>query len=240
MTIYALTEKSPYKTLNEDRIIIGKSILADGTLVSDINKGIFAVADGVGGNNAGEKASSFVSTKLVALNSVNIELLVSINNELLEYSNNVDDYHGMATTLSGICINDDDISLFNVGNSRTYIIQNNKYLKQLTEDDTTLNFLLKTGQLDVDNVNDFNRKNEITACFGGGNSQLFKIKISSLKSLNSPILITSDGIHDYLSIDEIEDIIIEFGISLDACKELKKAARNAGSTDDISVILGGF
>ena len=80
--------------------------------------------------------------------------------------------------------------------------------------------------------------NEIIACFGGGNSNLFVIKLSVLGIL-SPILLTSDGIHDYLSVDEIEDIIDDNGISIIACKKMIEAARQNGSTDDASVIMGG-
>ena len=55
----------------------------------------------------------------------------------------------------------------------------------------------------------------------------------------SPVILSSDGIHDYLSVDEIEDIIDDNGISIIACKKMIEAARQNGSTDDASVIIGG-
>ena len=52
-------------------------------------------------------------------------------------------------------------------------------------------------------------------------------------------MITSDGIHDYLSTDELEDTIDDYGISLQACEKLIELARQNGSKDDASVIMGG-
>ena len=49
---------------------------------------------------------------------------------------------------------------------------------------------------------------------------------------------TSDGIHDYISIDLMEDIIAENGITALACEAMISAARDAGSKDDISIVIG--
>lgn len=144
----------------------------------------------------------------------------------------------MATTLSGVSICQDNNYLFSIGNTRVYLLQSRKYLKQLTTDDTTLNYLLATGQLSAEDAETFERKNEITACFGGGSARLFKNKFSKIDPLTSPLMITSDGIHDYISIDEMEDIIAEHGLTVTACEALVSAARAGGSHDDISVVLG--
>ena len=69
-------------------------------------------------------------------------------------------------------------------------------------------------------------------------AHLFKIKFSTIESLSSPIIMTSDGIHDYISIDLMEDIIAENGITVSACQAMITAARDAGSKDDISIVIG--
>ena len=51
-------------------------------------------------------------------------------------------------------------------------------------------------------------------------------------------MITSDGIHDYISIDLMEDIIADNGITVSACEAIIATARNAGSKDDISIVMG--
>ena len=239
MNVIAVTRKGLNKTENEDRIIVGKTIVAGGTLFSEIENGIIAVADGVGGHNAGAIASHFVANKLCHLKEISVELLRTINDELIAISETTERQKGMATTLSGICCTEGKLQLFSIGNTRVYLLQSRKYLKQLTTDDTTLNYLLATGQLAPEDTDSFERKNEITACFGGGSQDLFKMKVTYIEPLAAPVMITSDGIHDYLSVDQMEDIIEKHGLNETACIEMIKLARNNGSLDDASIILGG-
>lgn len=239
MKIIAVTQKGLNKDENEDRIIVGKSIVAEGNFVTEVTNGCIAIADGVGGHNAGYVASHFVANSLTMSKNITVELLASINAELLELAKSKEEYQGMATTLAGIELSQEDIRLFSIGNTRIYTIQSGKYLKQLTTDDTTLNYLLATGQLKQEEAKSFDRKNEITACFGGGTIDLFKIKLNVIAPLNSLVLMTSDGIHDHISIDQMEDIIAEYGLSSVSCEKMIAAARNSGSTDDISILLGG-
>lgn len=238
MNIIAITQKGPNKAENEDRIILGKNIIAEGIFQTQLANGIIAVADGVGGNNAGAVASHYVAQQLSTLNTVSENELTRINEELLSLSLECSSCENMATTLSGVASFNGVTQLFSIGNTRIYLLQGRKYLKQLTTDDTTLNYLLATGQLSPEEAKTFDRKNEITACFGGGASHLFKIKFSTIESLSSPIIMTSDGIHDYISIDLMEDIIAENGITVSACQAMITAARDAGSKDDISIVIG--
>lgn len=238
MKVIAITQKGPYKKENEDRIIVGKSVISSGAFITDFSNGVIAIADGVGGNNAGAVASHFVAGKITATEELTIQKLSDINRELLNISFEKNEYKGMATTFSGVQILSENNNLFNIGNSRVYLLQGGKYLKQITKDDTTLNYLLATGQLSSDEVKNFDRKNEITACFGGGNENYFKIRVEPMSTIVSPIMITSDGVHDYLSIDEMEDILDQFGLSVATAEEMIARARANGSLDDASIILG--
>lgn len=238
MNIIAITRKGPSKAENEDRIVIGKNLLAEGNIQATFSSGIVAVADGVGGNNAGAVASHFVAQNLTSIDETSQEVFAKINYDLLQLSETRADYSNMATTLSGISVSGSKTILFSIGNTRVYLLQGGKYLKQLTSDDTTLNYLLATGQLAAEDAESFSRKNEITACFGGGAAHLLKIKCNPVDSLTAPFMMTSDGIHDYVSVDQMEDIIAEYGLSFNACEALVAAARAGGSHDDISVILG--
>lgn len=239
MKIFAITQKGSNKNENEDRIVVGKSIVAEGDFVTEITEGCIAIADGVGGHNAGYVASHFVANSLTISKNITVELLTNINTELLDLAKSNEEYQGMVTTLAGIELSRENIRLFSIGNTRIYTIQSGKYLKQLTTDDTTLNYLLATGQLQQEEAESFDRKNEITACFGGGTIDLFKIKLNVIEPLKSPVLMTSDGIHDHISIDQMEDIIAEYGVSSVSCEKIIAVARNSGSTDDISILLGG-
>lgn len=238
MKIFATTQKGIGKAENEDRIVIGKTILSSGIFQTEEDCSIVAIADGVGGNNAGFVASDFIANKIRGFKSVSEELFSDINKDLLNLSNTSKDLNGMATTLSGFCVNADSINLFSIGNTRVYSLQGRKYLKQLTVDDTTLQHLISRGQISSEEAECFDRKNEITCCFGGGDSSLFKIKINQTEKFSVPFLITSDGAHDYLSTDILEDIITEYGISVESCEKIIDSARKNGSQDDISIVLG--
>lgn len=108
MNIIAITQKGLNKAENEDRIIIGKSIVADGLFRTENTPEIIAVADGVGGNCAGAVASHFVAQRLTSLDKVSREVFLEINNDLLTLSSSRSGYENMATTLSGVAIVNDE------------------------------------------------------------------------------------------------------------------------------------
>ena len=129
----------------------------------------------------------------------------------------------------------DSSYLFHVGNTRIYGLQGS-YLKQLTEDQTTYQWLLNIGQIEAaEKCN----KNEITNCLGGGNAQYGSgvcVKENSALSSYKRILLTSDGIHEYVSIDDLEDFMYG-NISEITMKGLLDKANKNGSSDDKTIIV---
>lgn len=232
MRILAYTEKGPHKAQNEDRAICGDRVLETG--FTEAFGSLFAVADGVGGRKAGAVASEFVARQLLELTQITPESLKGINQALLAMSR--DETAGMATTLAGLCLGENSATLFSVGNCRVYLLQGS-YLKQLTVDDTLVQHLLATRQLTQDQARDFDRKNQITACFGGGDPALFRLKCTQLPLPQGPVLITSDGIHDHLTVDEMEAILQKYGPTVDACQALTQAARANHSQDDATAVI---
>ncbi len=238
MKITALTQKGKNKLENEDRIIIGKTILSGGVLEGDFANDIIAIADGVGGNNAGAVASHAVAYELTCCPEITTEQLDKINQSLVEKSYSDDTLKGMATTLSCLSVQNSKGRIYHVGNTRVYALQGGKYLKQLTSDDTTVNYLLSSGRLTEEEAKTYENKSEITACFGGGDTALLKIKTVDIEVSNTALIFTTDGIHDYLTIDEFEDIIEEEKDYLSICKKAMEQAIINGSTDDMSIIIG--
>lgn len=233
MKIYAATQKGVQKARNEDRVVLNQNILTVGIYECECTEGFVAVADGVGGNNAGAVASQFVAEELGKCDHT-IKNLTEINRKLIERSRADEAFAGMATTLAMVDFTEDSAKITYVGNTRVYVVVNGKYLKQLTRDDTTLEYLLATGQLDSFTAESFERKNEITACFGADNPALLKLKQIDASGLDALIL-TSDGIHDYVSLDEMEDIYCTENDREKFCKKLIEQARKNGSMDDMSI-----
>lgn len=239
--IYAMTEKGDHNE-NEDRILINDTILSVGTFETECGGKLkICIADGVGGKNAGVAASSFVCKSLKSIVPSGKNDLIEINSQLLTKSTENANYSGMATTLSGICIDDEKASIFHVGNTRIYVFQSG-YIKQITEDHTTVNWLVKAGKISKKEAEAYDRRNEITACFGGGNPTLINSLVfeENNKTLSNAkrIILTSDGLHEYVSIDKLEDILNNESISpLRACVEIINIAKGNGSTDDKSIVI---
>lgn len=241
MKIYAMTEKGDHSE-NEDRILINDTIVSAGTFEAKCDSNLkICVADGVGGNNAGTVASSFVCESLKTIVPSGKNDLVDINSQLLTKSTENANYNGMATTLSGICISDEKASSFHIGNTRIYVFQGN-YIKQITEDHTSVNWLVKTGKLSKKEAETYDRRNEITACFGGGNPALINYLVfeESNEALSNAkrIILTSDGVHEYVSVDELEDVLNNEALEpISMCKEIINLAKASGSTDDKSIVI---
>lgn len=241
MRIYAMTEKGEHSE-NEDRILINGNVISDGFFETVSNeKTTICIADGVGGNNAGAIASAFVCQNLKNIDSVNKDYLIDINNRLIERSVSNASFKGMATTLSGICIDDDSANIFHIGNTRIYVFQGN-YIKQITEDHTSVNWLVKTGKLSKKESETYDRRNEITACFGGGNpalinSLVFEENVETLMNTKRMVL-TSDGIHEYVSDNDLEIHLNNRNIDVVcACREIIDIAKANGSFDDKSIVI---
>lgn len=241
MKIYAMTEKGEHSE-NEDRILINDTIVSDGTFETECDGNLkICVADGVGGNNAGAVASSFVCENLKNIVPSGKKDLVDINSRLLMKSTKNANYNGMATTLSGICISDEKARSFHIGNTRIYVFQGS-YIKQITEDHTSVNWLVKTGKLSKKEAETYDRRNEITACFGGGNPALINSLVfeesNEVLSNAKRIVLTSDGVHEYVFVDELEDVLNNEALEpISMCKEILNLAKANGSTDDKSIVI---
>lgn len=236
--IYVMTQAGHGKDISEDTVLVGCQIYSNVTDMVEVpDEGLICVADGVGGNNAGEEASSFVLEALADYqwsdDDAMREKLMEINLQLIAMSKEDSKLSNMATTLSGVCIKDGELKIVHVGNTRVYAMQGH-YLKQLTSDHTVYNWLKSLGRIEEAEACN---KNEITSCFGGGDEKLLeKLYVQSVNEVKT-LLLTSDGIHEYVSIDDLEDIINSDIPNDEKCNAIQEAALLAGSTDDMTAVL---
>ena len=200
------------------------------------------IGDGVGGNAGGNEASIFVMQNIANLNLdySNDQLranLLNINDMLVIYAKSVSGHANMATTFTGLFFDKNGVKIAHCGNTRVYALQGN-FLKQITLDQTLYQWLVSIGNIDA--AEGCNR-NEIRGAFGGGSSKyvdLLSVDNVFEKGLPPLILLTSDGIHDSLDIDEIEDIVAEAGLSSkEKVNKMIDTAVGKGTQDDCTVIL---
>lgn len=241
MQVFAYSQRGIGKVENEDRIIVGHTVLSNGFLETEYFGGPIAIADGVGGNNAGAVASHYLATKLSEMDFVEEHDLKKLNAEVVLLSEQDSNLHGMASTLSGLTFKESAMSIFHAGNTRIYSLSQRGYLRRITKDDTVVRFLIESGQLTEEQAQTFERRNEITTCFGGGKNELLQLKMFDEPLQGKAVLLTCDGIHDYISDDQMETILNSCGENYHlALKEMVSLARSAGSLDDASVVFAVF
>lgn len=236
--IYVSTHAGGRHSISEDAVLVGSEVLYEtSTELPMPDSGFVCIADGVGGNRGGDQAARFLLEELSGL-SLDAdkdlkESLKEINEHLISSALADGDAPDMATTLTGFYFYNQLCKIVHVGNTRAYIKQG-KYLKQITSDHTTYNWLLSAGQNEAAAKCN---KSEITNCFGGNNASLLsKLFISECQQF-SLALLTSDGVHEYVDLDFLETIISGEGTLGDKCDKIIQGALGAGSEDDLSVVI---
>lgn len=226
---------------NEDMILVGSSFIRNDNINSKIEltpekRIILAVADGMGGHNGGEFASSdalhnlrFFFSDLPAgltaeeFNKMMLVWLESINH-IFDSKGSVDErFRGMGTTLVGLAYYCGHFFSLNCGDSRLYRLRNGS-LKQLTTDHSLNNMLGSSKHCSI-----------ITNCIGGGNnhSYLDIVKLTDDVLFSDIFLLCSDGLSDMLNDQQIE-VLLKSGGDADA---LCQAAIQAGGFDNVSACV---
>ncbi len=190
--------------------------------IYDKAKKIFIVADGIGGQRAGEVASKLACDTLLKYQKDNFDNMEAeelmkngfdfANKVVYENSSKKENYQGMGTTLIGIIIEYNNITVGHIGDSRLYHINKNN-IKQITTDHTYINELIKKG-VDLDSEEIRLKSNIITKAVGI-NDQI-DADIISFKVVKSDyLLLCSDGLTGELTDEEIQEIVVEDDIEIE-------------------------
>lgn len=205
------------------------------------------VADGIGGGKAGEVASGETvkyfneifkeSGPFEAIDDA-IEFInyhiEKVNKTVYELSLTNEDYHGMGTTLTGILITKNGNISLNVGDSRVYGFIDSKMFK-LTTDHTLVNQMLEKGQINYEESLNHPKRHYLVKAIGI--FDYMRGDVHKVKDMDY-YLVCSDGLHGYVSDEEITELINDEDKSVDdKVIELKDTALLKGGYDNITVIL---
>ena len=140
--------------------------------------GLFVVADGMGGHNAGEVASAMAIKMLDDAQSTGIadantlaEVIKQINKSIFEAAANQTDQRGMGTTITVLALTPSDNStevsatVANIGDSRTYLLRNNEF-RQVSVDHSYVQELVTEGLITRDEARTHARRNIVTRALG--------------------------------------------------------------------------
>lgn len=242
MKFCAISDKGKVRKVNQDSC---------GYYTAENGLGFFIVADGMGGHNAGEVASAitvdiFVNQAKVGLDLKTVEqrelFLKSVfrrANDIILYKAAADQsMAGMGTTAVASIISEDTIVIGNLGDSRAYIISDGK-IKQITEDHSYVEQLLKAGKIKEEEAKSHPRRNEITKAIGIEfycEPDVFELEYKE----GDLLLLCSDGLDKMIDDDVILEITGRESEPTDICQRLVDAANSAGGLDNITVIAVSF
>lgn len=209
---------------------------------------LYAVCDGMGGAEYGERASNMTVRKMVSLLAKmspgkDIDSMVSsfcdeASDEV--YQDGVDHnakYQG--TTLAMVVLKGDIAHVFNVGDSRVYLARKEK-LTQLSDDHSEVNVLRKAGLLTAEQARKHPKSNVITSYIGISPKERTKdFMYSNQVEVHDGdrLILCSDGISDMMPEDDILDISNQFSAASDAAEALSLRAMENGGKDNLTCIL---
>ena len=241
--VYAATRTGKLHVNSEDSILIGGEVIASEDHDDCVNlmrklpeQGFVCVADGVGGYTGGAIASNFVLLALAENEITQLEqlhpFLTRVHQNLLDYASSVPELHMMSTTMTGIFFYESKCYCVHAGNTRTYHYHGG-YLEQLTTDHTVYQELLEQGHYYEALICN---KNIITASFGGAPEMIHRLTVFECPPFET-LLLTTDGIHDHLDHDELEEIMGRDEVESEKLERMICRAQNAGSMDDLSAVI---
>jgi protein phosphatase len=223
----ALTDVGRVRGANEDAFVI------------DDAAGLLAVADGMGGHQAGEVASA---TAIAALRTglddgrKLDEAIVDANTAVVERASGDPALRGMGTTLTAAVFGDDQVLVIgHVGDSRAYLLRDSD-LEQLTEDHSVVAELIAAGQLTEAEAEIDPRRAMITRALGIDVDVEVDVITVDL-AVGDRVLLCSDGLTTMLRDDAIAEVLRTETDRARAAHELVEAANEAGGADNITVLL---
>lgn len=237
MISYAKTDVGIKRKVNQDSIFISDARI--GNLPN-----LYMVADGMGGELAGDYASAkCVETIVNSIKASKDNETVRILEKAIQEANKViygesssdSTKTGMGTTLVLATVIDGHLFVANVGDSRLYVATASKIM-QITKDHSVVAELVRTGELDEDDARTDKRKNMITRAIGAESTITADYFDVGLKG-REHILLCSDGLTNMVSDQDIFKILKSADTIENRASKLIELANENGGRDNISVII---
>jgi PPM family protein phosphatase len=204
---------------------------------------LFAVADGMGGAQAGELASSLAAAALRDETSelaggeerVN-DLIQEANRRVYQRQSQDASASGMGTTMTVALVEDGHVAIGHVGDSRAYLIRDRK-LEQLTEDHSLVAELVRSGKLSPEEAEGHPQRSVITRALGTDPD----VDVDTFSVVTKPgdlFLLCSDGLTSMVDDETIlREVERNRSDLAKAAKALVRAANKGGGEDNITVVF---
>jgi len=237
MIAAAASDTGMLRERNEDRYWI------------DAERGIFLVVDGVGGHAAGEIAAQ------TAVEAIRVSLasgsgpaedrvraaIAAANNAIFERAVERDELRGMACVLTLALVENEEITIGHVGDSRLYLIWNGA-MKKLTADHSPVGEVEDAGELDERDAMRHPRRNEVFRDVGSRRRSAEDDNFIDVRGCrfrpDAAILLCSDGLTDHVTSARVREIVESYaGDPARVACDLVDAANEAGGKDNITALF---
>lgn len=229
------TDPGCVRTNNEDYYLVDPSI------------GLYLVADGMGGAQAGEHASKLAAEtvrEVVAQAAQSnggcspqtlVEAFHEANRRVMDQASHDPSMEGMGTTLVAALETKEELLIANVGDSRLYLFDHGR-LDSITEDQTWVNEVGRRLGLDEESLKTHPMRHVLTMAIGV--SEDLRVHTYALKpSTGGLVLLCSDGLHSVAREEELAKIMGSSKSLKEKCAALIEVARAQGGPDNITVII---
>ena len=204
---------------------------------------LFAIADGMGGAQAGELASSLAAGAVRGGEGAAgggedyvVELIQEANRRVYQRSSQDAAVSGMGTTMTVALVEGNHVAIGHVGDSRAYLVRDGR-LEQLTEDHSLVAELVRSGKLSPEEAETHPQRSVITRALGTDPD----VDVDTFSIPTQPgdlFMLCSDGLTSMVSDDGILEEIGEHRDDLrSAAKALVRAANKGGGEDNITVVF---
>jgi PPM family protein phosphatase len=220
--------------------------------------GLYIVADGMGGHQAGEKASKLVtqtvmnriheiqaapalkgSTRFLgqamSASEVLKEAIRQANNLLVQARQAASSGNDRGTTITAVFISGNSATVANVGDSRTYLLRGGQ-LTPISKDHSLVASLVSAGLITHEEARVHPQRNQIYRTVGDKLDVEIDV-FPQILSVGDILLLCSDGLWEMVRDETIQAILLRASSPQSACDELIQAANTAGGEDNISVII---
>jgi protein phosphatase len=246
LTAHAESETGPVRSVNEDAWLVAPEV------------GLFAVADGMGGHNAGEVASQLalealggfirrsdghsdlswpygVDPELTFLANRLRTAIHLANRRVFRAAEGHDDYTGMGTTLVGLLVDGDRAVVGHVGDSRMYRLTPAGEFGPITQDDSWAAALRAQG-IATNELSHHPMRHVLTNVIGAReqvDAHLAEIALTT----GDCFLLCSDGLYDPMGDDELRRLLAVYGRPQDKARSLVTRALELGSRDNVTALV---